>query len=282
MSSPLVRDVTEANFEADVLVASDAVPVILDFWSPSCRPCLMLAPVLERLVHERNGQVLLAKVNTDDAPELAGYFQISAIPAIRVVANRQLVHQFDGLLPEPALRQFLDEICPPPDEELAAARAREQAAPAEAEALYRQKLAREPGNDDARLGLARVLLAQNKTNEIADVLEPIGPSGAAGAEAEALLARARLHGTAGGDLDALRRRVAEAPKDAAARLKLGQLLAGQGQYEPALAALLEAGELDAKLAAGAVRETMVQVFGALGSSHPLSNDYRSRLARLLY
>src|SRR5829696_2938324 len=193
-ASPYVRDVTEETFEADVLEASDAVPVVVDLWSPSCRPCLMLAPLLERAVSKRQGRVLLAKVNIDDAPNIAGYLRISAIPAVRVFYHRALVHQFDGLLPEPALDQFLDEIDPRQDEEMARAGELEEAAPKEAEDVYRAKLAAEPDNLEARLGLARALLAQNKTAEIAEVLDPVGTSGELGAEAEALLARARLAG----------------------------------------------------------------------------------------
>lgn len=283
-ASPWVKDVSEETFERDVLEASDATPVVVDFWSPGCQPCRVLGPLLERLVHEREGRVLLAKVNTDEAPRLAAYFAIAAIPAIKVIYQRQLVNEFEGLLPESALRQFLDEIAPVADPELQGARAAEGSAPAEAEALYRDLIGRDPDNLEARVGLARVLLGEGKLDEIAGLLEPVGSSGELGAEADRLLAQGELvRASAGLSGEAeLRGRVEANDRDAAARLDLGRLLAGRGAYEEALVLLLESAELDPKLATGPAREAMVKVFYALGSNHPLSNAYRAKLSRLLY
>jgi putative thioredoxin len=286
MTSPSahVRDVTADTFNRDVVEPSHERPVLVDFWSPGCGPCRLLGPLLERLVEERNGQVLLARVNTDEEEELASYFRISAIPAVKVIFNGQLVHEFEGLLPESALRQFLDDICPPRDPALEKAKADEGADPAQAEKEYRGILAEHPDNESARLGLARALLALERPDEIDEILEPVGAEGETGTEADRLKAQAYLLRAAAGlpDEATLQKRVAAEPANAQARLDLGRVLARKGAYPEALAMLLSAAEQDAKLAAGAVREAMVKVFYALGSNHPLANDYRSRLSRLLY
>jgi putative thioredoxin len=283
-ASSWVIDVTEANFETDVLEASHHRPVIVDFWAPWCGPCRMLGPVLERLVNERQGQVILAKVNTEEAPQLAGYFRISAIPAVKIFAGGQLIHEFEGVQPESALRELLDQLAPPADPAMTRAQGEERADPAQAEKDYRDILAQQPDNDEAHLGLARVLLAQGKLDEVAAVLEPVSAGGEAGAEADRIKARVYLARAARElpDEKALQAKVQSEPKNAAARLDLGIRLAAREDYEQALAMLLSAGELDFKLAAGRVREVMVQVFYALGSNHPLANDYRARLTRLLY
>ncbi|MFO0879066.1 MAG: tetratricopeptide repeat protein [Gemmataceae bacterium] len=283
-SSPWVKDVTEATFESEVILASDQVPVIVDFWSPSCRPCLMLGPLLEKLINERQGQVLLAKVNVDEAPQLAQYFRIDSIPAVKAVYQRQLVHEFTGLIPESALREFFDQISPDGrDPEVAQAEAAEEASPEQAEAMYRDMLAQDPEKHEARVGLARVLLHLNRLDEIADLLDPVGTSGDVGAQAESLLAQVYLRQQGQGlDLEALRQRVAANPNDAQAQLELGTALASRGDYADALAALYAAAERDFKLASGKAREVMVKIFYTIGSGEPLANEYRSKLSRLLY
>jgi putative thioredoxin len=105
-----------------------------------------------------------------------------------------------------------------------------------------------------------------------------------GVEAARLGAVLKLHEAARGlgDEAAARDRLAADPKNARARCELGVVQAVAGRYPEALATLLAAAEADSKLAAGPVREAMVQVFYALGVGHPLANEYRNKLSLLLY
>ena len=283
-TSPWIRDVSASSFEADVVVPSRERPVLLDFWSPSCGPCRVMGPLLEKLVEERQGQVHLAKINTDQEPELASYFGIAAIPAVKVIFNAQLVHEFEGLRPESELRRFLDDICTSRTPELDQAKTLEQSAPARAEKLYRQVLEKEADNDAARLGLARTLLAQDRLDEIDPVLEPASATADVGTEVDRIKAMVYLKRAAAllPPEAELRKRVAAEPKNAQAHLDLGIVLARQANYPEALQMLLSAAEMDMKLATGKVREVMVKVFYAMGSNHPVANDYRARLSRLLY
>ena len=279
--SPHVYDVTEADFQERVVDPSMERPVLVDFWSPSCQPCLMLGPVLERLVAERQGKVLLAKVNVDECPQLAEYFQVSGIPDVKIISEARVIHEFQGAQPESALRQLLDQLTGANDP-LAKARELEEGSPAEAEAIYRGLIEKDGDNLAARVGLARVLLALDRPEEIEALLDPVGREGELGVEAERLKAMMKLQHTQGGDEAPLRKKIAAEPKNAQARLDLGTLLAGHARYPEALAMLLAAGELDFNLAGGKVREVMVQIFNALGPNHPLSNEYRSKLSQLLY
>lgn len=282
-TSPWVRDVSEATFEADVIQASEETPVVVDFWSPRCAPCRTLGPILEKLTSERQGKVLLARVNTDENPNLAGYFGIAAIPAVKIIWRRQLVHEFEGLQPEPILQQLFDQIAPAGDPELSRLHALEESAPARAEKQYREMIAADPDRLEARVGLARVLLRQGQLDEIPELLEPVGSSGELGAEAEGLLARVWLRRNVESlpEEKVLRQRVAE-PGNAQARLELGLRLAAREAFPEAAQELLAAAEMDFKLAQGRAREVLVKVFYAVGPSHPLANEYRSKLARLLY
>ncbi len=287
IESPWIREVVEQDFEREVLERSREAPVVVDFWAPWCRPCLMLAPVLERLVHERQGQVRLAKVNVDDNQQLAGAFNISGIPAVIAFRNGEPFLSFTGVLPEEQLRDFLDRLLPTEADHLVKRAAELEAAnPAEAEELYSQVLQQDRNREEAALGLARLLVAKHdaaSAAEAADLLDRVG-SDALKAEADQLKATLELR-TLLGDVppvDTLRQRVAAAPEDAELRYQLGAALAKSGNHTAALAELLAAAERDRTLARGKVKELMVKLFQVIGVRSPLADEYRDKLVKLLY
>jgi len=100
--------VTDAAFEKTVL--QSPIPVIVDFWAPWCGPCKMVAPILDKLAKELAGKVLIAKVNTDENPEWAMKFGIQGIPTMLFVFNGKVVHRQVGALPEPMLRDVVNEF----------------------------------------------------------------------------------------------------------------------------------------------------------------------------
>jgi putative thioredoxin len=283
--APLVFEVSAADFERDVIQRSYEKPVVVDFWAPWCGPCRMLGPLLERLVAERKGAVLLAKVNIDEAQDLAIQFGVQSIPLVLAFRKGQVVLDFLGLLPEPQIRQFLDKISPTPADNLAEdARALEATDPDEAEGLYRRALAADSQNEEAAVGLARVLIARGQDDEARTLLSEVAATGPLEQELERLNAVLKLHELARGlgDEAAARKRLAADPKSARAQYDLGVILAATGRYEEALQQLLAAAERDPGLASSKVREAMVQVFQIVGPQSALANDYRNRLATLLY
>jgi len=100
--------VTDAAFEKTVL--QSPIPVIVDFWAPWCGPCKMVAPILDKLAKELAGKVLIAKVNTDENPEWAMKFGVQGIPTMLFVFNGKVVHRQVGALPEPMLRDVVNEF----------------------------------------------------------------------------------------------------------------------------------------------------------------------------
>jgi len=101
-------NVTDEAFEKAVL--QSAVPVIVDFWAPWCGPCRMVSPILEKFANEYQGRLIVAKVNTDDNPQWAGQFDVRGIPTMLFVAGGQIVHKQVGALPEPYLRDIVEEF----------------------------------------------------------------------------------------------------------------------------------------------------------------------------
>jgi len=100
--------VTDEAFEKAVM--QSATPVIVDFWAPWCGPCRMVAPVLEKFAAEYQGRLIVAKVNTDDNPQWAGQFDVRGIPTMLFVAGGKVVHRQVGALPEPYLRDMVEEF----------------------------------------------------------------------------------------------------------------------------------------------------------------------------
>ncbi len=99
---------TDATFEAEVI--KSALPVLVDFWAPWCGPCKMLGPVIEELAKEYDGKVKICKLNTDESPNSASQYHISAIPTVLLFKGGKLVQELVGLQPKEELKRRLDEL----------------------------------------------------------------------------------------------------------------------------------------------------------------------------
>ncbi len=109
-AAPVVIEVTDASFQADVIDTSMQVPVVLDLWATWCGPCKTLSPILERLAEEYAGRWLLAKIDVDANPGISQAFQVQSIPSIFAVVGGRPLPLFQGALPEPQVRAFIEEL----------------------------------------------------------------------------------------------------------------------------------------------------------------------------
>lgn len=278
-------DVSLEEFEAKVLVPSETVPVVIDFWAPWCEPCKILKPMLEKLADEYGGRFLLAIVNSDENPELAQHFAVRSIPSVKVLFQGQLLDEFNGALPETQIRAFLDRFALPagpggdPREEAAAL----VVAGKLDEALARLAAASREKPEDEALRLDAIdLLLQLGRNDEAEQLLAAEYTLEAG-RASALRARLALAAGAA-DTAAIEARLAADPADHAARLELSRAHAAQSQFREALEAAMEVVIRDRSFDEGAGRKAMLTLFEALGGSaqyDDLIREFRRKMSAAL-
>lgn len=180
-------DITLSNFERDVIEASRQQPVLLDIWAPWCGPCRSLSPVLERLEAAYTGRFALAKLNSDDQPEIAGQlsrmFGVRSIPFCVLFQQGQPVDGFVGALPESELRTFLDKHVPSAGAFAAhddADLARELLSSGRVDdgiASLRHALEADPSNDAARFTCLSALIQAGRLGEARDVYAPVAGRG---------------------------------------------------------------------------------------------------------
>ena len=172
-------DVTEENFEAEVVAASMNVPVLVDFWAPWCGPCKSLGPVLEKLETAYDGRFKLVKIDSDQEQQLAGMFGIRSIPTCVLLMNGQPVDAFMGALPEGQVREFLDKHVPTAEEVVAEAED-EEALEALAEGdtgtaleKLQHAVVTDPANDDVRFDYVKLLLQLGREDDAKVAFAPV-------------------------------------------------------------------------------------------------------------
>jgi putative thioredoxin len=273
-----VVDVTEANFQAEVIDRSFQVPVLLDLWAEWCEPCKQLSPILERLANAGNGAWVLAKIDIEANPRIAQALQVQSIPAVFAAIGGQFVPGFQGALPEAQVREFVDAVLQagaqaglaggevPPAEAgeepgepsvpevpedprfVAAEDALEAGDYALAADRYRAILADEPANQDAALALGQVQLLER--------LESVDQTAVARAEA--------------------------APDDVDAQLAAADLLFASNDITNALDRLLKAVVRTSGDDRDRIRKRLLEFFDLLGPDDPRVPAARRELARSLF
>ena len=156
----MTLEVTDSDFEKEVLERSENTPVVVDLWAPWCGPCKSLGPILERVIEETNGKVVLAKVNIDENPGVAGAFKVQSIPAVFAIYKKDVVSSFVGAQGEEAVRDFVQKLLP--SEEMTEV---EKLINNGDELSLRKALEIEVDNPEAITSLAQLLVTRNEDGD---------------------------------------------------------------------------------------------------------------------
>jgi len=291
--SVIIEVITE-NFMSDVIERSKETPVIVDFWAPWCEPCKQLTPVIEKIVKEKNGNVILAKMNIDESPEVAQQLKIQSIPAVMAFNDGQPVDGFIGVQPEKNITEFINKISSLKnsssiEENIIAGKKYIDDGDIETAALvFSEILKIEPENISAKSMLARCLLRSDQIDEAEDIINNL-PSNSENnqdfvsvrSEIE-VFKNAKNNPISNEQEDELKRDIDKNPKNHQIRLDLAKLLLAKGENENAINELLKIIEFDPKWNDGEARKQLIEIFNILGNKDILVIEGRKKLSSMLF
>ncbi|MEW2416770.1 tetratricopeptide repeat protein [Streptomyces sp. NPDC046866] len=280
--SALVIDVDEAGFERDVLQLSSEVPVVLDFWAEWCQPCKQLSPLLERLVTEANGRLVMAKVDVDANQMLMQQFGIQGIPAVFAVVAGQVLPLFQGVAPEQEIRATLAQLVQVAEERFGIIGI--QVDPnAEGPGAGAAAAAPPAGPHDALLEAAVSALDAGDLGGAVQAYKNVLADDPANTEAKLGLAQAELLARVQGmDPQAVRTVAAENPKDPQAQIAAADLDLVGGHVEDAFGRLVDTVRVTAGAERDTVRLRLLELFEVIGPDDPRVAAARTALARVLF
>jgi putative thioredoxin len=276
MPAENIVNVSESDFEYEVVAYSKQIPVIVDFWAEWCGPCKMIGPLLEKLTEEAQGAYRLAKVDVDENPNLALRYGVRSIPMIKAFRDGQVIGEFVGAQPESRIREFIRSIAPSQTDlthERGISKLNEHNWSA-AEEAFREYLLDYPENPSGLLGLAKSTLMQGNISEAKNLLEKIPPSKE---YASVTMIKPLLDALKSEQNDEL------LSEDSLLETYKNSLrLIRKGNFPSAMDGLLEILRQDKNYRNGEIKRIMLGLFEVLGNENPFSRQYRNEFASVIF
>lgn len=286
-AADLIKDTTTETFMADVVEASQEVPVLVDFWGPGCKPCETLKPMLESLVRSMGGAIKLVKINAQESADIARQLQVQSVPTVFCFKGGRPVDAFQGALPETELRKFIDKQVggdgSPITQALAQAKELlESGDAANAQGLYMQILQHDNSNPEACAGVMRTHVALGNVDSAKEIADNLPEELKTNEHIASAIAMIDLAGQGDVDTSDLEAKLDADPNDHQARFDLAMALYGAGKNEEGLLQLLEIVKKDRTWNDDGARLQMLKIFEAIGLTDPLVIHMRKKLTTVLF
>ena len=292
-NSVIIEVITE-SFMTDVIEQSKETPVIVDFWAPWCEPCKQLTPIIEKIIKEKKGKVILAKMNIDESPEVAQQLKIQSIPAVMAFSDGQPVDGFIGVQSEKNISEFVNKISSLKnsstiEENISAGKKYMNEDDIETATLvFSEILKIEPDNISAKSLLARCLIKSDQLDDAEKIINTLPVDAESNqdyisvrSELE-IFKNAKNNPISDKEEEELRNNIDKEPENYQLKLDLSKILMAKGENEEAINQLLRIIEVNPKWNDGEARKQLIEIFNILGNENILVTEGRKKLSSMLF